>query len=120
MSRDHNKLRVFHQADELVLRVYPATRSLPPEERFGLQAQIRRAAVSAASNIVEGCARKSPREYGHFVNVALGSASEARYLLSVAFRLEMLPESVYSPLGYDYNELVSALQSLSSSIELME
>ena len=89
--RDHKKLRAFERADELALATYQATRRFPREELFGLTAQMRRAAVSVASNIVEGCARNSQADYLHFLDMAFGSASELGYQASLAQRLGYLP-----------------------------
>ncbi|NBT23816.1 four helix bundle protein [bacterium] len=85
--RDHRRLRAFELADELVLETYRSTKSLPKEEMFGLVAQMRRAAVSIASNIVEGCARDSRAEYLRFLEIAFGSVRELAYQASLAERL---------------------------------
>lgn len=63
MSRDHKKLRVFHDAHAVAIAIYRQTREFPRDESFGLRAQMRRAAVSVASNIVEGNARATTRDY---------------------------------------------------------
>ena len=104
-------------ADELVLRVYRATRSLPVEERFGLQAQIRRAAVSVAANIVEGSARRTTRDYVHFLVQSLGSAAETRYLLGVASRLDMLPAHEHIQLDGAYGDVLRAMEKLIAALE---
>jgi four helix bundle protein len=116
MGRDATKLRVFEQADSLLLEVYRATSGFPPEERYVLQAQIRRAAISAATNIVEGCARRFTREYLQFLNVANGSAAEARYLLGVSCRLDFLSSSVEADLVGRYTILMKGLQKLIASL----
>jgi len=90
--RDHTKLRAFSLADELAIAVYKLTTAMPRQEQFGLTAQVRRAAVSCASNIVEGCARTSESDYLHFLDIAYGSAREVAYQLSLARRLGMLSE----------------------------
>jgi four helix bundle protein len=117
MSRDHRKLKVFGMADQLVLEVYRRTRGFPDEERYGLQAQIRRAAVSVPTNIVEGSARRSTRDYLHFLVIALGSASETRYLLGLAHRIGVLAAPDHEDLEARYGELVRALESLVQSLE---
>jgi len=117
MSRDHRKLRVFQRADALVLAVYRATRQFPAEERFGLQAQVRRAAVSAAANIVEGSARRTAAEYVSFLNIAAGSAAEARYLIDLASRLRLISERDATALEGDYQELSAGLCALVAALD---
>ena len=96
--RDHTKLRAFEVADELALAVYGATKAFPREEVFGLTSQLRRAAVSVASNIVEGCARYSKSDYVRFLDMAYASAREVEYQLSLASRLGYLSPKDYESL----------------------
>ena len=117
MSRDHRKLKVFTLADALVLQVYAATAIFPPEERYGLTTQLRRAAVSVATNIVEGCARRTTRDYLHFINIATGSAAETLYLLDLSTRLGFLRAEVYREFDQKYNQLLRGLQKLITSLE---
>jgi four helix bundle protein len=88
--RDHTKLRAFEVADALALSVYRCTAQFPREELFGLTAQMRRAAVSIASNIVEGCGRESHADYLRFLDMPHASARELEYQISLAQRLNYL------------------------------
>ena len=88
--RDHNKLKAFQLADQLVLQVYKETKNFPKDEKFGLASQMRNAALSIPSNIVEGCARNTEGDYLRFLDIAHGSARELEYQISVATRLGFL------------------------------
>jgi four helix bundle protein len=97
----HRELRFCHSNRErcckkCVASKKPATppNGLPKEfahwQRYGLTSQLRRAAVSTATNIVEGCARDSNREHARFFEIAFGSAREVLYLVDVSMRLKMM------------------------------
>jgi len=113
--RDHRKLKAFELADALVLNVYRLTRGFPKEEMFGLTSQIRRAAVSAPSNIVEGCARRTEKDYLHFLDTAYGSAKEVGYQASLARRLGFLGnnelEEQAAEVARVLNALINALRN---------
>jgi len=81
-----------------------------------LQTQIRRAAVSVACNIVEGSARRTTSEYLNFLNIAAGSASEARYLIDISARLGFLRESDSQSVTATYAELCAKLEALIQSL----
>ena len=117
MSRDYTQLRVFQLADDLVVDVYRLTRALPPEEKFGLQAQVRRAAVSVPTNIVEGSVRRSEAHYMNYLETALGSACEARYLIGLASRLELLEDADCQRLVERYSTVIKGLAALVTRIQ---
>jgi len=114
--RDHTKLRAFELADELALQVYALTRLFPKDEQFGLTSQLRRAAVSAASNIVEGCARSSQADYFRFLDISYGSAREVEYQLSLALRLGFTHESAFVPTAAIADETCRVLNGLIRSL----
>lgn len=88
--RDHTKLRAFEVADEVAVLAYQVTAGFPKEERYALTSQIRRAAVSVPSNIVEGCARDSQADYLRFLTMAFGSLRELHYQIELSKRLGFL------------------------------
>ncbi|UCG55873.1 MAG: four helix bundle protein [Phycisphaerales bacterium] len=86
----YKKLTVWRKADELAYQVYVATKNFPKEETYGITSQLRRAALSVPTNIVEGYGRQNKNELRQFVNIALGSLAEVRYMLDFCSRLGYL------------------------------
>ncbi len=114
--RDHLKLKAFELADEIAISIYQVTRSFPKEEIYGLTSQMRRAAVSVPSNIVEGCARESQAEYLRFLEIAFGSLRELDYQYGLAKRLGYTNQSESSNVEDKMNKAQKVLGGLIRSM----
>jgi len=95
----HTKLDVFVVSREFVLCCYKETKNFPPEERFGIISQIRRAALSVHLNVAEGCSRKSQAERKRFYEIARGSLIETDTAFDIAINLNYVPKESLSELG---------------------
>lgn len=84
---NHKEMAVWQEGINLVKGIYQITGKFPKEELYGLTSQIRRAAVSVPSNIAEGAARNSDKEFIRFLYVALGSLSEVETQVVIAVEL---------------------------------
>ena len=99
------KLEVWKNSDELAFRVYKITQNFPKEEVYGITSQVRRAALSIPTNIVEGYSRKGDKELSRFVNISLGSLGETKYLLYFSNRLGYCEKDTYNELKKGYDRL---------------
>jgi len=114
-KRPHEDLIVWQQAMSLVEQVYACSANFPDNERYGLTAQSRRAAISIPSNIAEGAARRSTPEYMRFLSIARGSLSELDTQLQIAERLgygAIAPDTRTS-----INEVFAMLTGLMNSLQ---
>jgi len=114
--RHYRDLIAWQKAMDLVVRVYEATKEFPPEERFGLTTQLRRAAVSVASNIADGQGRHATRDFLRCLSIAYGSLQEVETLLIIARRLEYLEESLQAGLFDLTNEVARLINGLMNSL----
>ncbi len=110
--KDFRKLKVWGRAHRVVLEVYQVTRGFPKEERYGLTAQIRRAAASVPANIAEGCGRGGGRDFARFLHVALGSASELEYHLLLATELQLMERAAHDDISGAVEEVKRMLTGL--------
>jgi four helix bundle protein len=92
--RKHQRLQVWKEAIDLVEQVYRLTAHFPADERYGLSSQMRRAAVAIPSNLSEGAARSSRREFVRYLEVARSSPVEIETQVVIARRLAIAPEDV--------------------------
>ncbi|HLZ41682.1 MAG TPA: four helix bundle protein [Candidatus Sulfotelmatobacter sp.] len=123
MAGSYRDLVAWRKAMILVVQVYRATRTFPKDELYGLTSQLRRAAVSVPSNIAEGQARYSRREFHHFLSNARGSLAEVETQIMLAADLTYLPpkdaETLLlksAELGRILNGLIASTRSMAQGI----
>ena len=90
MDKPHKKLKVWQLGMEIVMDVYKLTESFPEREKYGLTSQMRRCAVSIPSNIAEGAARNTKKEFVNFLHIAQGSLAELETQLEISLRLKLI------------------------------
>jgi four helix bundle protein len=96
MPLAHEKLIAWQRADDLFIDIHRLAVTFPPDERFELASQIRRAAYSVPANIVEGIARRSGRDRLRFLNIAEASLAEVGYCLHASRRLGYIADGDYA------------------------
>ena len=110
--QDFRDLKVWQKAHELTLAVYRTTAKFPREELYGITSQLRRATASIPANLAEGRCRRSDRDFGRFVGIALGSASEVEYFILLSRDLGFIDTPVYDALAGQSQEVKKMLTSL--------
>ena len=115
--KSYRDLEVWKRSIDWAERIYHVSRSWPPEERYGLTSQLRRAAVSVAANIAEGAARTGTGEFLQFLSVASGSLAEVETFLVLAGRLGYLAEADRAALEAEAEEIGRMLGGLKRSLQ---
>lgn len=110
-------LKVWEKAHILTLDVYQSSRTFPREEIYGLTSQMRRSSASIGANIAEGSCRKGDTEFGRFLQMAMGSASELEYHLLLAHDLAFLDVPNYERL---YGETIEVKRMLATLIHKLK
>ena len=109
--KDFRELQVWHKAHKLALEVYKVSAAFPKEEIYGLTSQVRRAAVSIATNIAEGCGRGSKNELKQFLQISMGSASEVEYQILLSHELGYMVSTAFGKLDSGIQEVKKMLSS---------
>ena len=112
MTQGYRDLVVWQQAMNVAVETYRLTRAFPKDEMFGLTSQMRRAAVSIASNIAEGEGRKSRNEFSHFLGIALGSKSELETQIVLSERVNLLKTSETESIKKSLDDIGKMLTAL--------
>ena len=114
--KSHKDLDVWRLAVELATDTYRATKAFPKDEQYGMVSQMRRSAVSIASNIAEGAARQGAKEFSQFLHFALGSASELDTQLEIAMRVDLAMPAELEKLQASTTRIGQMLRGLARSL----
>lgn len=112
--KTHKDLDVWKKTIELVTNVYQLTQSFPKEELYGLTSQLRRSAVSVPSNIAEGAALQSNKEYLQFLYIALGSLMELDTQLIISKNIKLISDDDLSKFQVEIQTIGKMLNGLNT------
>jgi four helix bundle protein len=115
--RPHRKLDVWNKGINFVVNIYEVTQKFPRSEEYALSQQIRKAAISLPSNIAEGAARQTKKEFIQFLHIAQGSASEIDTQLEIALRLNYLTVDEKNKLDSELESIGKMLTGLIKSLK---
>lgn len=110
--RPHKNLIVWKDSIEFVQFIYKLTNKFPDTEKFGLISQLKRAAVSVPTNISEGAARNTKKEFIQFLFISSGSLSEVDTLLTISSNLNYITENEFADANIKMNRISSLLNGL--------
>lgn len=110
------ELEVFKKAHRMTVEIYEITKAFPQDEKFALVSQMRRAAYSIPSNLMEGGHRLNKKEYRQFAGIAKGSVGELKYFLMLSKDLGYIPERNYLTLRESAEEVSKMLNGLIKSL----
>jgi four helix bundle protein len=118
--RSHKDLKVWQESMDLVVPIYKYSEEFPKHEVYGLSSQIRRAAVSIASNIAEGTGRKGHKEFTRFLYISLGSLSEVETQLEISQRLGYTNDikPINKKIHFIRNMLANLIKSLTDNTSI--
>jgi four helix bundle protein len=116
--QNYKELKVWEKAHHFAVKVYEVSKFFQKDELYSLTNQLRRAVVSVAANIAEGCGKNSQSEFAHFLNTSLGSANEAEYFLLLSKDLNYLDIDNYSKLSEMINEINAMLIALINKVRV--
>ena len=113
----YKNLEVWKKAMDLAETIYSATNNFPEEEKFGLISQMRRCAVSVASNIAEGAGRNSNKEFNQFLGIAQGSTFELETQVLLSKRLKFLTEEAEKAIIDQLNAIANMIFKLKKNLK---
>jgi four helix bundle protein len=120
MARHYKELKIWQIAVDFSVEIYKYTEAFPKNEQYGIISQLRKSAVSIASNIAEGSERRSDKEFIRFLNIAKGSLAECETQCIISLKLGFLIENDYTHLQEIATRLGKMINSLSNKLETVD
>lgn len=114
--RDFRKLEIWTESVILAKKIYQVTNGFPSQEKYGMSSQMTRAVVSIASNIAEGCSRKTSLEFSRFLDIALGSSFELETQIEICKQVDHITQESYQNLLEDLHLLQRRINAFRGTI----